>query len=145
MMEKITCRDVRNGFFVMLKGHLCQVTSCTNATRTGGARASRMFRLPVGIEGVDLMDGQHTYKENHTATYQLDALPRIEEDLIDVDVERKMCTIVTDKCNVKQVGLPEGQVGEDIIKEFAEGHNVIVICQKPLGYRHIISFRMPTE
>ncbi|KAH3768039.1 hypothetical protein Pelo_130 [Pelomyxa schiedti] len=130
--ESVQAEGVRIDCIVVLREHICRVSGMTTS------KQGKQGRAKIRITGSDV-DSNKVYNDAFPYGHTLRSPVRRYEDLIDVDIESRMCTVVSENCNVKYAKLPEGKLGAAVRRAFEQGRNAVVTVQKADGQRHIIA------
>ena len=130
--------SVRKGGYAILKGFPCKVMDMSTS-KTG-----KHGHAKVNMTGVDIFTGKK-YEELFGSTHNVDVpnVERADYQLIDItDDDPAFVSLLDQNGNTKDdLKLPEGELGQQLKAEFANGKSLVVAVQSAMGVQQIMSFK----
>ncbi|KAH3760204.1 hypothetical protein Pelo_7989 [Pelomyxa schiedti] len=119
IVYRVPCSSLRKGGYVVLQGAPCKIldTDTSNVP----------FRL------------QHVMLYCRMVPY----VSSVDYDVI--NVEGKTISLLNDVGAIKEMLLPDGELGASLSAAFSDGHNITVTCLRAMGNEEVISFKVSTE
>jgi len=130
------CSSLRKNGFVVIKGFACKIVDMSTS-KTG-----KHGHAKVHLVGSDIFTGKK-YEDICPSTHNMDVpeVTRQEFSLMDI-TDDGFCSLMKDDGSVKDdLKVPEGELGQDIRSQFADGKELTVTVLSALGAEHIVSVK----
>ncbi|KAJ2910175.1 hypothetical protein GGI21_001142 [Coemansia aciculifera] len=126
---------LRKDAFVVIEGHPCKVIDIT-ISKTG-----KHGHAKVHYTGIDIFNGRK-YEDMSPSTHNV-CVPNVSRaEFTVIDVAEDFLSLMDDAGKMKGYArVPEGELGDKIRAEFAEGKKLLVTILKAVGMEAVISYK----
>ena len=129
------CSALRKGGFVVIKSRPCKIVDMSTS-KTG-----KHGHAKVNLVALDIFT-QKKYEDLCPSTHNMEVPNVSRSELQLLNIEDDFLSVLLDSGDTKDdVKLPEGELGEDIKKEFAAGKTLLVTILKAMGEEACISYK----
>ncbi len=132
----VQCSALRKNGFVLMNNRPCKIVDMSTS-KTGKHGSAK-----VNLVGIDIFTGKK-YEEISPSTHNMSVPNVIRKDyqLIDIS-EDGFVSLMTENGSPKDdVKLPEGELAEQIKKDFEDGKDLLLTVVKAMGEEHILSVK----
>ncbi|KAJ2897607.1 translation initiation factor eIF5A [Coemansia aciculifera] len=131
----LQCSALRKNAFVVMKGRPCKVIDMSTS-KTG-----KHGHAKVNYTGIDIFNGRK-YEDMSPSTHNVDVPNVSRAEFTVIDVAEDFLSLMDDAGEMKEdVKVPEGELGDKIRVEFAEGKELLVTILKAMGEEAAISYK----
>ncbi|CEG68709.1 Eukaryotic translation initiation factor 5A [Rhizopus azygosporus] len=129
------CSALRKNGHVVIKGRPCKIVDMSTS-KTG-----KHGHAKVHLVGIDIFTGKK-YEDISPSTHNMDVpnVVRNEYQLINID-DGFLSLMTQDGATKDDVKLPEGELGEQMERDFEEGKDLIVTVVSSMGEEHALSVK----
>ncbi|CAO3669277.1 hypothetical protein G6F70_002027 [Rhizopus microsporus] len=129
------CSALRKNGHVVIKGRPCKIVDMSTS-KTG-----KHGHAKVHLVGIDIFTGKK-YEDISPSTHNMDVpnVVRNEYQLINID-DGYLSLMTQDGATKDDVKLPEGELGEQIERDFDEGKDLIVTVVSSMGEEHALAVK----
>ncbi|KAI9208902.1 translation protein SH3-like domain-containing protein [Polychytrium aggregatum] len=130
------CSALRKNGFVVIKGRPCKIVDMSTS-KTG-----KHGHAKVNLTAIDIFTGKKL-EDVSPSTHNMDVpnVSRIEYTLIDITDDGFLSLMTSDGSMKEDVKVPEGDVGSDLSRDFADGKELIVCVISAMGEEMCVSFK----
>ncbi|KAJ2806419.1 translation initiation factor eIF5A [Coemansia sp. 'formosensis'] len=131
----LQCSALRKGGFVVMKGRPCKVIDMSTS-KTG-----KHGHAKVNYTGTDIFNGRK-YEDMSPSTHNVDVPNVSRDEFVLIDVAEDFLSLMTETGEMKEdVKIPEGELGDKLKEEFADGKELLVTILKAMGIEAAISYK----
>ncbi|ORE09217.1 eukaryotic translation initiation factor 5A [Rhizopus microsporus var. microsporus] len=129
------CSALRKNGHVVIKGRPCKIVDMSTS-KTG-----KHGHAKVHLVGIDIFTGKKL-EDISPSTHNMDVpnVVRNEYQLINID-DGFLSLMTQDGATKDDVKLPEGELGEQMERDFEEGKDLIVTVVSSMGEEHALSVK----
>jgi len=129
------CSALRKNGFVVISGRPCKIVDMSTS-KTGKHGSAK-----VNLVGIDIFTGKK-YEDISPSTHNMAVPVVVRKEYQLIDIEDGFISVITDSGDTKSdVKLPEGELGEQIKKEFESGKDLLVTVVAAMGEEHALSVK----
>lgn len=129
------CSALRKNGFVVISGRPCKIVDMSTS-KTGKHGSAK-----VNMVGIDIFTGKK-YEDISPSTHNMEVPVVVRKEYQLIDIEDGFISLITDSGDTKSdVKLPEGEIGEQIKKEFQAGKDLLVTVVAAMGEEHALSVK----
>ncbi|KAF7654074.1 hypothetical protein LDENG_00074870 [Lucifuga dentata] len=129
------CSALRKNQFVMLKGRPCKIVDMSTS-KTG-----KHGHAKVHLVGIDIFTAKK-YEDICPSTHNMDVPNVSRTDFTVVDISDGYLSLMDDNGDIREdLKLPEGEVGEEIVKKIHNGESFMVTVLKALEEERVVAIK----
>ncbi|KAJ2747096.1 translation initiation factor eIF5A [Coemansia sp. BCRC 34301] len=131
----LQCSALRKNAFVVMKGRPCKVVDMSTS-KTG-----KHGHAKVNYTGIDIFNGRK-YEDMSPSTHNVDVPNVSRAEFTLIDVTEGFLSLMDDAGEMKEdVKVPEGELGDKIRADFADGKELLITILKAMGEEAAISHK----
>jgi len=130
------CSSLRKNGFVVIKGFPCKIVEMSTS-KTG-----KHGHAKVHMVGIDIFNGKK-YEDLCPSTHNMDVpvVTRTEYTVLDLTDDGFCSLLNSDGSTKDDLKIPEGELGEQLRKEFDGGKELVVTVVGALGIEAVTAFK----
>lgn len=126
------CSALRKNGFVVISGRPCKIVDMSTS-KTG-----KHGHAKVNLVGIDIFTGKK-YEDISPSTHNMEVPNVSRKEYLLIDIEDGFLSLIKDSGDTKSdVKLPEGELGEQIQKDFEAGKDLMITVVAAMGEEHAL-------